>query len=148
MWGNGAAVDKPRALKAYTAAAERGHTQSQYQLGENLLHGVGGPPNHKQAFVWIEKAAAAGERGGGRGEDGTLLTVTATTQHAGHSGAVDALIMCYFHGKGCQVSFKTALHMAQRSSTAGRELEMIKHAIVQVRRRLRLCSNPLALLCS
>ena len=46
-------------MAAYKIGAEGGDARSQHQLGSMLMNGLGiHSPDHKQALVWLEKAAA------------------------------------------------------------------------------------------
>ena len=61
-WGQGVAVDYPRALAAYKTGAEGGDVTCQQRLGVMFLEGRGiDSPDKKQALVWFEKAAAKDE---------------------------------------------------------------------------------------
>ena len=62
FWGQGAAIDYPRALAAYKVGAEGGDAVCQYQVGSILYGGVGGVPiDYREARVWLEKAVAQDE---------------------------------------------------------------------------------------
>ena len=58
-WGNGVAIDYPRAMAAYKIAAEAGDALSQYQVGLIYFDGGHGVAvDYKKARPWLEKAAA------------------------------------------------------------------------------------------
>ena len=58
-FGQGVAIDYPRAMAAYKIGAEAGNAGCQYQLGVMYQHGRGiDSPDYAQALVWYEKAAA------------------------------------------------------------------------------------------
>ena len=49
-----------RAFSWLQLAVEQGCADAMYTLGENLITGLGVPPNPTQGFAWIEKAALKG----------------------------------------------------------------------------------------
>ena len=57
-WGQGAAIDYPRAMAAYKVGAEGGNALCQYQVGSMYCMGQGVAVDYQQARPWIEKAAA------------------------------------------------------------------------------------------
>ena len=60
-WGQGVAVDYPRAMAAYKVSAEAGLAVCQYQVGCMYLMGYGVTAvDYQQARAWLEKAAAQG----------------------------------------------------------------------------------------
>ena len=58
IWGQGVAIDYPRAFAAYKVSAEGGNRGCQAQLGSMYALGHGVPQDYKQARAWFEKAAA------------------------------------------------------------------------------------------
>lgn len=52
--------DWPKALAAFSGAAERGNSNAQVNLGNLYLHGLGVPQNDQAAFLWYERAALQG----------------------------------------------------------------------------------------
>jgi len=58
FWGQGVAVDYPRAMAAYKVGAEGGHAVCQWQVGSMYYDGHGVDVDYAQALPWIEKAAA------------------------------------------------------------------------------------------
>ena len=52
--------DEAKAIKWYTAAAEQGHAESQYDLGFMLLLGEGTDKNTLKGMEWLIKAAEQG----------------------------------------------------------------------------------------
>ena len=52
--------DEAKAIEWYTAAAEQGHTESQYDLGFMLLLGEGADKNTLKGMEWLIKAAELG----------------------------------------------------------------------------------------
>lgn len=53
--------DLAEAARWYRLAAEKGHAESQYDLGFMLLLGEGGPKNVEEGLIWLERAGAQGE---------------------------------------------------------------------------------------
>lgn len=53
--------DLAEAARWYRLAAEKGHAESQYDLGFMLLLGEGGPKNIEQGLMWLERAGELGE---------------------------------------------------------------------------------------
>ena len=43
--------------KWFYKAAEQGHVEAQFRIGECYLHGFGAPENKEEAFRWLRKAA-------------------------------------------------------------------------------------------
>ncbi len=59
--GEGVSQDYPRAIALYCAAAERGHTPAQYQLGWLYANGRGVARDDALAAAWFRLAAAKGD---------------------------------------------------------------------------------------
>ena len=57
-WGQGVAIDHPRAMAAYKVGAEGGDAVCQHQVGMMYLEGLGVDVDYKQALAWLEKTAA------------------------------------------------------------------------------------------
>jgi len=55
--------DLVEAARWYRLAAEKGHAESQYDLGFMLLLGEGGPKSVAEGLMWIERAGELGEYG-------------------------------------------------------------------------------------
>lgn len=53
--------DAAKAVHWYRLAAERGHPESQYDLGFMLLLGEGAPRNPEEGLMWLERAGESGE---------------------------------------------------------------------------------------
>jgi hypothetical protein len=53
--------DLAEAARWYRLAAEKGHAESQYDLGFMLLLGEGGPKNIEAGLMWLERAGESGE---------------------------------------------------------------------------------------
>jgi hypothetical protein len=53
--------DLAEAARWYRLAAEKGHANSQYDLGYMLLLGEGGPKNTEEGVMWVERAGELGE---------------------------------------------------------------------------------------
>ena len=58
FWGQGVAVDYPRAMAAYKVGGEGGDAMCQYQVGIMYYHADGVDVDYEQALPWIQKAAA------------------------------------------------------------------------------------------
>ena len=58
FWGQGVAVDYPRAMAAYKVGGEGGDAMCQYQVGTMYYDGLGVDVDYEQALPWIQKAAA------------------------------------------------------------------------------------------
>ena len=57
-WGQGVAVNYPRAMAAYKVGAEGGDATSQWMVGAMYCYGRDVDVDYAQALPWIEKAAA------------------------------------------------------------------------------------------
>lgn len=75
----------PVAVKEFRAAAQQGHSDSQFNLGLMYEHGIGVIKDEKEAVFWYQKAA--------------LL---------GNSNAQYNLAVLYENGRGCDVDFSQA----------------------------------------
>jgi hypothetical protein len=53
--------DPAEAVRWYRLAAERGHAESQYDLGFMLLLGEGGQKNPEEGLMWLDRAGESGE---------------------------------------------------------------------------------------
>lgn len=53
--------DLAEAARWYRLAAEKGHAESQYDIGFMLLLGEGGPKNVQEGLIWLEHAGELGE---------------------------------------------------------------------------------------
>src|SRR5215831_5109155 len=51
----------PDRIRELEAAANRGDTKAQFQVGRAYLKGEGVPKNFDQAFIFLDKAAAQGD---------------------------------------------------------------------------------------
>ena len=58
--------DERAALRWYSAAAEQGHVEAQYNLGFMLLLGEGAAPNASAALAWLERAGEGGSNDAAR----------------------------------------------------------------------------------
>ena len=95
-WGQGVAIDYPRAMAAYKVAAEAGDAVSQHQVGFVYCTGPGVAVDYKQARPWLEKAAA---------QD--------------FPDAIGQLGGMYFEGKGVAPSWRRARELYERSIELG-----------------------------
>ena len=64
QWADIIAGDPDHSARWLQAAADLGHADAQTAWGQWLLHGVGVPRNHAEAFVWFTKAAEQGHATG------------------------------------------------------------------------------------
>lgn len=58
--GWGAKVDYEEAFKLYRMAADQGHVEAQFELGEGFSKGLGVKPDYAEALKWYSKAADQG----------------------------------------------------------------------------------------
>jgi TPR repeat protein len=79
------AGDVPLAVKEFSAAADEGHSDSQFNLGLMYEQGIGVEKDEKEALVWYLKAA-----------------------QQGNSNAQYNVAVLYENGRGCNVNFKEA----------------------------------------
>jgi len=86
--------DVPLAVKEFRAAADEGHSDSQFNLGLMYEQGIGVEKDEKEALVWYLKAAQQGN------------------SNAQYNSAV-----LYENGRGCDVNFKEA-HRWYREAVA------------------------------
>ena len=63
FWGQGAAIDYPRAMAAYKVGAEGGLAVCQYQVGMIYYDGRGVDVDYKQAWAWLQKPRLTIARG-------------------------------------------------------------------------------------
>jgi hypothetical protein len=61
--GQGVSKDYAEALEWFRKAAERGHPQAQFNLGNMYLKGQGVKPDREEARKWFTKAADRGHKG-------------------------------------------------------------------------------------
>jgi TPR repeat protein len=93
-WGQGVAIDYPRAMAAYKVGAEGGVAACQWQVVFMYYEDRGVDVNYKQALPWIEKAAAQN-----------------------HPEAIGQLWDMYVFGEGVAL-YRTG-HSSSRGATAG-----------------------------
>jgi TPR repeat protein len=91
-WGQGVAVDYPRAMAAYKVGAEGGDAACQYQVGHMYYFGHGVDVDYEQALPWFQKAAA---------QD--------------HPNAVSQLGAMYGNGQGVTPSWRRAREHYERA---------------------------------
>ena len=96
FWGQGAAIDYPRAMAAYKVGAEGGDAFCQWEVGFMYSEGLGVAVDLKQARAWLEKAAA-----------GNI------------PAAFTTLWVMYLSGDGVTPSFRRARELYQRSIELG-----------------------------
>ena len=95
-WGQGVAVDQPRAVAGFKVAAKGGDARCQCQVGMMYQEGRGVDVDYAQARAWFEKAAA---------QD--------------FPGAVCVLGMIYFKGDGVTPSWRRAREYIKRAAELG-----------------------------
>ena len=96
-WGQGVAVDYPRAMAAYKIGAEGGSADCQFQLGTMLLEGRGvNSRDTEQGMFWLGKSGAQN-----------------------HPPALAGLGTMAFSGLGGQVSWRRARYFFQRAIDLG-----------------------------
>ena len=95
-WGQGVAIDKPRAMAAYKVAAEGGDASCQHQVGYMYFLGHGVDVDYAQAQPWIENAAAQ--------------------DHPSAGGELGAM---YGNGKGVTPSWRRAREYYERAIGLG-----------------------------
>lgn len=133
--GDGVAQNKERALELFTAAAEMGHTEAQYDVGLCYWKGRYGKPfDWKQAVCWLEKAALKGNADAAY-DLGTLYTDIITgppvrdykkaaewfarAADTGHAKALNDLGKCYAEGTGVPQDYKLAKKLWKEASRKG-----------------------------
>ena len=95
-WGQGVAVNYPRAMAAYKVAAEGGDVGCQWEVGYMYYYGLGVDVDYAQALPWIEKAAAQDDPSG-----------------------IGQLGVMYFDGKGVTTSWRRAREYYERAIELG-----------------------------
>ena len=95
-WGQGVAIDYPRAMAAYKVGAEGGNAVCQWQVGIMYCNGQGVDVDFAQALPWLEKAAA---------QD--------------YPNADGQLAAMYFGGKGVTPSWRRAREYYERAIGLG-----------------------------
>ena len=101
FWGQGAAIDYPRAMAAYKVGAEGGIALCQHQVGMMYCHGRGVAVDYQQALPWIEKAAA---------QDDPYAV-----------GSLGAMYKC---GQGVTPSFRRARELYKRAIELGHSMSV------------------------
>ena len=96
VWGQGVAIDYPRAMAAYKIGAEGGRAVCQHQVGMMYCKGQGVAVDYQQARPWLEKAAA---------QD--------------HPAAVHQLGSMYGNGMGVTPSWRRARELYKRAIGLG-----------------------------
>ena len=114
FWGQGVAIDYPRAMAAYKVGAEGGDAQCQSQVGIMYCNGLGVAVDYKQARAWLEKAAAQDD-----------------------PDAIGELGVMYFEGKGVTPSWRRARELFKRaielgSSNSVKNMQNLTKSIQQV----------------
>ena len=114
-WGQGAAIDSPRARAAYKVGAEGGLAGCQYQVGMMYCYGRGVAVDYQQAWAWLEKAAA---------QD--------------HPDAINSLGVMNSEGMGVPPSWRRARELYQRAIELGctaavKNMQNLDQDIQQVR---------------
>jgi tetratricopeptide (TPR) repeat protein len=110
--------DYPRALACYQKAAEQGHADAQYMLGNCYYEGKGAEKDYKRAFEWYKKSAEQGnakaqnstgfcyDEGNGTGQDYKLAFEWYTKSAAqGNVKAWNNLGVCYCQGNGIKQDY-------------------------------------------
>ena len=98
-WGQGVAIDYPRAMAAYKVGAEGDDALCQWQVGWMYCSGRGVAADFKQARPWIEKAAAQNNR-----------------------NAVGRRGVMYAYGQGVTPSWRRARELYKRAIGLGHSL--------------------------
>jgi TPR repeat protein len=96
FFGQGAAIDYPRAMAAYKVGAEGGDATCQNQVGYMYNKGLGVEVDYKQALAWLEKATAQDQ-----------------------PDAVCMLAAMYYNGEGVAPSWRRAREYYQRAIELG-----------------------------
>ena len=126
FWGQGVAIDYPRAMAAYKVGAEAGYASCQYQVGMIYYYGnclsyseqgrarFGAAVDYEQARLWLEKAAAQDD-----------------------PDAVGQLGVCAHDGNGMTPSWRRAREYYQRAIDLGdsqsvKDMQTLTRSIQQV----------------
>ena len=102
-WGQGAAIDYPRAMAAFKVGAEGGLAVCQYQVGHMYTVGRGVDVDYKQALPWLEKAAAQDD-----------------------PDAVGQLGTMYSNGEGVTPSWRRARELYKRAIEMGGDSQAVE----------------------
>ena len=108
-WGQGVAIDHPRAMAAYKVGAEGGDADCQWQVGWMYYYGRGVDVDYAQALPWIEKAAAQDQ-----------------------PKAVCTLGVMYKRGQGVTPSFRRAREYCARSIELGSSMAVKNMQILTI----------------
>ena len=95
---NGQAIDKEEAAKLYLKAAEMGHLEAQYRIGNCYYYAEGIEQNYEEAVKWYRLAA-----------------------EQGHSWAQNNLGVRYHKGEGVAQSYEEAMKWYQLAAEQGNE---------------------------
>jgi uncharacterized protein len=125
-------VDHKEALKWYRKAAEQGHDDAQWLVGNKYLLGEGVEKNYYRAKEWFEKAASSGNQlaqedlgrlyAGGKGVSKNYSTAIKWFQDAiehGSRGALFALGSMYETGKGLDKDVNKATELYNKAAGLG-----------------------------
>ena len=104
------ANDLPLAYKEFLAAAEEGHTDSQFNVALMYEHGIGVGKDEKKSVVWYDKAASQG-----------------------NAAAQYNLGVLYENGRGTKVDFAKANEWYRKASLQGDALAIGNLGMLYVR---------------
>ena len=124
------ADNMPLAYKEFRAAAEEGHSDSQFNVGLMFEQGIGVGKDEKEAIVWYRKAAAQGNPlaqynlavlyENGRGAEVDFAQANEWYRKASAQGdplAIGNLGMLYMRGQGVKVNTIAGLSLLLVSAT-------------------------------
>jgi len=118
MYGKGVDKNSPAAFELFKAAANRGHSNSQNNVGYMFEEGIGTKKDVKQAFAWYKKAA-----------------------DFNNPSALCNLGNMYELGRGVPADEKEALKLYQKSAELGNRIARQNVAGIEFERE-RLASLP------
>ena len=105
QWADILAGEPSHSVQWLQAAATLGHADAQTALGQWLLHGLGLPRNHGQAFGWFTKAA-----------------------EQGHATGMNMAGRCLANGWGTPVDLVAAVHWYRLAAHKDLDLGMYNYA--------------------
>lgn len=94
--GGGVLQNRKTAFVFFRRAAEKGHVDAQYSVGNAYNFGLGIPTSYPMALQWYQRASASG-----------------------NSSATTAIGVLYAEGRGVTQNFKTAMTSFVKASNAG-----------------------------
>lgn len=134
MYRLGTALSEPdheTAIYWYTMAAERGHAEAQYYLGEYYYYGISVPKDLDKAIYWFKKADCQGHADtpnyigmcySSRGDYASAMPWFKKGAERGESKSQFMLGVGYYYGEGVRKDEREAAFWFQKAAEQGDEI--------------------------